>query len=84
MRQLRIAAIFYTARCNDGVLEVTYGIHNFGSESDASAYVDFYNAPWASVRQSVYSSVLHANQKMSGKAIAAFESPVHSIKDLGR
>lgn len=84
--------LYYTryTDCNNGVLEVTYGIHNFGLESDASAYVDFFDAPWSSVRQSVYDSVLHANPKRSGngstlvKPLPAFGSPVFSIKDTGR
>ena len=83
--------LYYTryTDCNNGVLEVTYGIQNFGLESDASAYVDFFNAPWGSVRQSVYDSVLHANPKRSSNGstlvnpLPPFGSPIFSIKDLG-
>lgn len=43
------AALFYTRYrdCGDGVLEVTYGLYNFGDD-----WLDYLNMPWGGVRTS--------------------------------
>jgi hypothetical protein len=87
--------LYYTRYkdCGSGVLEVLYGFHNFGSESDSSDYVDFLDAPWGSVRQSVLGDVLHAKKRdakgnNNGSTLIyplpSFGSPVYSLsRDLG-
>ena len=60
------AMIYYTRYkdCGDGVIEVTYAMHN--ANPSGGDYFDYSNTPWGGVRPSVFRDVLNARADGTG------------------